>query len=344
MSEANLAVMRFDGDDLEVVELDGEGWVSFGSLLEPFGKRVDGYTGLLEGWARTRVERLTSRTGVNRAVTLVHFEDAPLAIARLDRRGMEDDVKAKPSRYLRACAQALAEHFGLRRRQLAPNDTWAVLQAAASATLELKGRVETVEQRLAAAERRVDQAVQLAGARSVMDAVVDQTAPGRATETPDGAFARRARDGWRSMRSVARRFGLPREDEGACLVAKIARALGLFERAELFDHQAVVIGGRTKNDHRLYGPAAIELLDKPLRAAHASMIELGYAVTEGGAMVARRDQVRSKAWVVGRMFDAALEVGAPPREPGGAAPDQSGSAPPAPGDAGQQAIPFGKAS
>ncbi|NUP13792.1 MAG: hypothetical protein HOW73_47760 [Polyangiaceae bacterium] len=208
-------------------------------------------------------------------------------------------------------------------------EPWAVLQAAAAAALELRERVDSFEQRLDATHRLAQQAVDMAGSKSLLEAVVDSTAPGRATETPDGAFARRARDGWRSMRSVAHRFGLPREDEGACLVAKITRALGYDQRPELFDVQAVVIGGRQKNDHRLYGPKAIELLERPLRAAYATMVELGYAVTPGGALIARSSK-RSKAWVVQRMFDAALEAGAPPA--------------PAEPSADQEPLPFDKAS
>lgn len=319
MSEVGLSVMRFDGDDLEVVELDGAGWVSLPSLLRPFGKRVDATQGLLAGWAITRVFRDPSRMGPGNLpgidTTLIRVEDAPLLVARLDGRGMSDEVKAKHARYLQRVARALAEHFGLRPKAAAPLDPWTVLQASARATLELRGRVETVEQRLEATHKLAEQAVRLAGSKSVMDAVVDATPPGRATETPDGAFVRRARDGYRSMRGVARRFGLPRVAQGAMLVARVTEALGLAARADLFDHQDVVIGGLTKNDHRLYGPQVISILERPLRAAYGAMIELGYAVTEGGAMVARRSPVRSKSWVVQRMFDAALEVGAPPKDP-----------------------------
>lgn len=108
--------LRFDGADLAVVEIAGEGYVSLPSLLAPFGKRVDKTMALLTGWARTKTERLahTPVGGVRNSsseTTLLHIEDAPLLIARLSTKGMKGPVKVKHTFYLQRCSKALTEVF-----------------------------------------------------------------------------------------------------------------------------------------------------------------------------------------------------------------------------------------
>jgi hypothetical protein len=339
MEEKALAVVAFDGDELEVVELDGAGWVSLPSLLAPFGKRADNAAGLLDGWARTRVVVLTSRKGEpgNPRTTLVHVEDAPLLIARLDHRGMSDEVKAKHSRYLQHVAHVLADHFGLRRA--APPLRDAVLdmalgilgresEALKRGLEETKARIdakadraevdaatrtaETAARDAKEARKIAEHARALAGSRSVLDAVAEVTDPGRASATPDGTFSRKPREGFKSMRTIAKDYALPFSGPGGTIVARIAEAVGVFENADLFDLQSVVIGGREKGAHRVYAPSALELLDKPLRTAHGVMVGLGYVATAGGAMRAMRVGIRSKSWTVRQMVDAAIAATAPP--------------------------------
>jgi hypothetical protein len=196
--------------------------------------------------------------------------------------------------------------------------------AAGAARAEKKAdRATEIAERAA---RDAQHAATLAGSRGVLDTLAASTQPGRAAETPDGAFSRKPKDGYKSMRAVAREYALPRSGEGALLVSRIAEAVGVFEDPDLFDVQAVVIGGRLKNEHRTYAPRALELLDKPLRAAHGVMIGLGFTVTSGGAMVAMRTGTRSRTWVIAQMYDAAIATTGP-----------------APSDA-QQSMPFEKAS
>lgn len=157
-----------------------------------------------------------------------------------------------------------------------------------------------------------NQAVLLAGSKGLLDAISDSTAPGRATETPDGAVVRKAPDGYKAMRAVARDYSLPRSGEGASLVSRIAEALGIFDDPKFYFVQDVVIGGRVKNQHRMYSPAALELLDKPLRAAQGVMVGLGYVATTGGAMRPIRTGTKSRKWTVAQMYDAAIATSAPP--------------------------------
>jgi hypothetical protein len=199
------------------------------------------------------------------------------------------------------------------QQRIAEQLTVGVVDAKASAS-----RAEETARKASAdaaeAKRIAEQARTMAGARGVLETLAAATPPGRASSTPDGAFSRKPKDGYKSMRAVARDYSLPRVNEGALLVAKVAEALGVFERPELFDVQEVVIGGRSKGEHRTYAPAALELIDQPLRAAYAVMVGLGYVVTAGGALRAIRTSVRSKSWVVAQMFDAAIATSAPPPE------------------------------
>jgi len=341
--QRSLAVIDFHGDELEGVELDGAGWVSLPSLLHPFGKRVDNSGSLVEGWARTRVEVLTSRKGEpgNPRVTLIHVDDAALAIARLDRRGMDHEMKLRHDLYLRECARVLAQHFNRTPAPVSDMPPWArvLLEGIGGGVQLARAEAKEASAGAARAEEKADRATQvaeearkvakqaavLAGSRGVLDALADTIPPGRAAETPDAAVSRRPREGYKSMRSVAWEYALPRTSEGALLVSRIAEAIGIFDDPTLFHVQDVVIGGRVKNEHRTYSPRALELLDKPLRAAHAVMVGLGFTTTKGGAMVPLRTGTRSRAWVLKEMFDAAIATTVATSDP-------------------QQAMPFEKAS
>ncbi|HEY4117389.1 MAG TPA: hypothetical protein VGM56_06015 [Byssovorax sp.] len=75
-----------DGAALEVVELDGEGFVTLRSLYAPFGKRVDNQVAQLETWATLRKIQVPSRKGAGNLPDpeplCIAYRDAPLAIAR----------------------------------------------------------------------------------------------------------------------------------------------------------------------------------------------------------------------------------------------------------------------
>lgn len=154
----------------------------------------------------------------------------------------------------------------------------------------------------AEAKAVAEQARTLAGSGLVLEGL----RPGGARHTPDGAFSALRPDGFIAMSSVARRYALPRAGEGRLVVAKIAEALGVFEIEGATTSDAVVIGGRERGSHRLYGPKALEILDKPLRTAFGVMQGLGFTTTQGGALVACRTGTRSKTWVLEQMVDAAI--------------------------------------
>lgn len=313
--DAALVTLTFDGDELEVIQVEGLGWVSLPSLLAPFGKDVDNTRPLLDGWARVRVERLRSRNGVTRGVTLLHIEDAPLLVARLDGRGMSEEVKAKHARYLRHIARVLAEHFGLRPATpapAAPNDPWTILRAVADGTLQLQADVKAANEQSKAAHARAEQAVDmaqraitLAGSKSVLDAIAESTPPGASSDTPDGSWSARPPEGYLSQRSVARQYALPSEGTGSNFVGQVARALGVYEDVEATSAQAVVIGGRTRREHITYGPQALARLEKPLRFAHARMTACGYHVLHGVMQPRGGGVVRGKAFVLHEMLAAA---------------------------------------
>lgn len=324
-----LSTLSFDGDVLEVVQIEGLGWVSLPSLLRPFGKRVDAAAGLLSGWARTRMEWLAhpSRTGVQNArsmTTLLHIEDAPLLIARLDGRGMSPEMKAKHARYLRHVAGVLAEHFGLRPAApppVAPIDPWAAIRAIAGGAVELQGRVAQVEGQVSTAARAAldatrlaeeaktiaEQARTMAGAANVVAEVQRVTPPGGSGATPDGAWSARLPDGFKSQRALARDFALPSDGVGSGFVGRVARAIGVYDDPSAVATQDVVIGGRARREHVVYGPTAVDRMAPALRAAHATMVARGYTVRHGVMCPATVGPAkRSKTFVLEEMFEAAV--------------------------------------
>lgn len=106
-----LATIDIEGRGVRTVRCeDGFPGVVLADVLEPFGKRVDAVAKTLEGWARVRIERVPSRMGAQ-ATTLLHAEDVPLALARLDQRGMSDETKELHTRFLLRCRDVLAQHF-----------------------------------------------------------------------------------------------------------------------------------------------------------------------------------------------------------------------------------------
>ena len=113
MNEIKTVVV--DGDLLEVIAIDGKGWVTLRSLLAPFGKEVEKQVERLQAWADLRKELLRPRSGSTdlrgKFAWLVSAEHAPMAIAELDSRGMPDALRAKHAAYKRECAAALHAHF-----------------------------------------------------------------------------------------------------------------------------------------------------------------------------------------------------------------------------------------
>lgn len=319
---AALSTLTFDGDALEVVRLDGLGWVSLASLCRTFGKDPKEQRGLLEGWARVRTGRVSTRGGVQDAHLLLH-EDVPLFIARLNRRGMSQDLQEKHTFYLRHVARVLAEHFGLLHVPAAPapTDPWSAIRAIAGGAVELQGRVERVEGQVSTAARAAldatrvaeeakalaEQAKSLAATSSVAAEASRLALPGGSVATPDGAWSSRLPDGFKSQRHVARDFALPSDGVGAGFVGRVARALGIYDDPYAIATQNVVIGGRARRQHVVYGAAAVERLAPALRAAHATMQARGYTVRHGVMLPASVGPAkRSKTYVLEEMFEAAV--------------------------------------
>jgi hypothetical protein len=355
-----LAPLVFDGDTLEVIELDGEGWVSFPSLLRPFGKRAVAYAGLLDGWARTRIEKVASRTtaldgrgGGAQDTTLLHFEDAPMAIARLDRRGMEEDVKAKHTRYLKECAKVLADYF-LRGRAENPRAAggdadlppWVrgLFEAVGGAAVAAQQTANAAAGAAGAAARTADEAKAEAGAarataeeaKAVAEearaaahaATSDPTAgvpAGRSRRVPDGTVAREAPPGFVSRREVARRFALPTTGAGAALVSSVAEMVRVEEIEGATCLADVVIGGVARNVQLRYGPLAIDAMAVGLRAAHATIRALGYHADLGALAPIQgwRGKLRGPTYVLRHAIEAATRALAPSGPNGGGAGQQT---------------------
>jgi hypothetical protein len=172
---------------------------------------------------------------------------------------------------------------------------------------ELNHRVDVAHHEADKSFRLAQQTLTLAGSRSVVDAIAQETPPGRSAETPDGAWSAKAPPGFRSMRAIARDFALPCDGAGANFVSRVASALGLLEDREAVSLQDVVIGGSARRSHVTYGPKAVAAMAPGLRAAHAVMTSYGYTVSHGvmhpiGVGPAKR----AKPFVIEQMYEAAL--------------------------------------
>lgn len=323
-----LATLSFDGDALEVVELDGTGWVSLPSLLRPFGKRVNATKGLLEGWALIRTGRVGTKGGIQ-DVTLVHASNVPLVIARLDGRGMDLDTKAKHARYLQHVDGVLADHFGVPRwrgaaahpRTVAPGldpvlaellrGQQAIAGQLAGRVVEVDSKIERVAEEVALLRRELSgnpgrlPAAHAAPALPMPD-------PGRARRVVEGAVVADPPPGFVSMREVARRFGLPTSGEGSRIVSVVADQLELDAVEGATAMCDVVIGGDVKRAQRRFGPEAVRRLRLPLTAAARTMEALGYTAAAGRLRATERAR-RAKGYVLGQMLDAAAAAVTPPR-------------------------------
>ena len=170
---------------------DGFPGVVLADVLEPFGKRVDKTVPLMDGWARWRIARVPSRGGAfdgrgggPQDTTLLHAEDVPLLLARLDQRGMTDEVKALHLRFLVACRDVLAAHFFRREEPMPTIDLLAAIEVAVRAAVSA-----ALGQRPAAPARRtvqaqVDPARGLRAAAALVELVVERGCVARRRDLP----------------------------------------------------------------------------------------------------------------------------------------------------------------
>lgn len=335
MSDSKLVRVEAEIAGLPLEVVDNE-WVTLRSLFEPFGKRVGEQIRRLQEWADLRKLHLTARASDNDFTRLetwtIHRTQVAQAIAELDPRGMSDEVREAFVRFKRECASALDAYFNkgvaTNPRLVQPGDPWAAIQQMAAAVAQIangamglqrgveEAKTESAsaneaakkaEQTAREAKEIASQARTLAGVRGMLDAIATSTPAGGSTATPDGAWSSKAPDGYRSMRAVARDYALPSDGVGCGFVGKVARALGVYEDLEAVAYQDVVIGGRARRQHVVYGPKAIQALDAPLRAAHAAMTTRGYTVKHGAMLSATLlGSNRSKDFVLQEMFETAV--------------------------------------
>jgi len=318
---ASIVVATIAGLPLEVVE--GE-WVTLRSLYEPFGKRVDKQIDGLKGWALVRKFRLTPKgvdansAGIPNDAWCVHRTHAAQAIADLSTMGMSKDVLAAFVKYKRECASALDDYFTTGKAENprlvhTPTDPWTILKAVSDCTLELRTEIRAANEQSLTAITRADEAatiaqraIVLAEQKSDLSVVAHSTPPGSASETPDGAWSARKKDGFMSMRAVASKYALPFVQKGAKFVSSVAKALNLSEVEGATDRQSVVIGGRVvREDHITYGPKAIELLDRPLRLAQRRMMDCGYVAINGVMQARGSAYPKSRDFALQEMMAAA---------------------------------------
>lgn len=298
-----LATVHVDGDELGVVRLPGDGpedgWVSLPSLLAPFGKRTDHTVPLLAGWARERMAIVTSRRGGGHAAEtrLVHYRDAPLVIARLDQRGMDEGTKAKHGRYLRVCADVLAGFF-LPPRPIAPEPTAVTAAAIGKALAEALAPLAI---RLGAIEQRLSEQAPLPHAPAL-----PAVPAGAAATLGGGLTLHAAHVDAVSQRAVARKLGLPQEGTGRSAVGVLADLESVWERAELHRTGSYVSGTGRHGDHRLITPAGVEAMRERAALYLRQVASLGWYVSAGGRLTAT--PAARPEYSARRVHEAALEA------------------------------------
>lgn len=203
---SNLATVEIAGVQLRTMRTDdGFPGVVLADVLEPFGKRVDKAVALLAGWGRTRIERVPSRGGAlggrgggPQDTTMVHVEDVPLLLAKLDQRGMTPTIKGLHTRFLVACRDVLAAHFVAP----APAATqWSVEQVIAIAT---RAAVEATTAMLSTWEQRRAESIGVIGprrARRVLSCLGDLATMHAQRKTK--AWRSRHRALWNELRDTA---------------------------------------------------------------------------------------------------------------------------------------------
>lgn len=323
---ASLSTLSFDGDSLQVACLPGDGpgdgWVSLPSLLAPFGKRVDHVRPLLDGWARTMTVRdLTplragserGRSVVSRSVTVLHHRDVPLLVARLDQRGMTDEIKAKHTRYLRACAEVLAAFFAPAPRssddrllEVARIISRENAKALAEALAPLVRRIDAME------HRQHEQAAPLPHALPL-----PAVQPGHTASLGDGRTLHVAPADGISQRAAARRLGLPLTGTGKRAIGVLADLEGAWERPELHRLAAYVSGTGREGEHRLLTQAGVDACRRRAAVYVAQVHALGWYVTGGDGQLAPGERARL-GMTEGRVHSVALAAAKAPAGAGAA--------------------------
>lgn len=299
-----LATVHVDGDELGVVRLPGDGpedgWVSLPSLLAPFGKRTDHAAGLLAGWARERLAIVTSRRGGGHAAEtrLVHFRDAPLVIARLDSRGMDESTREKHQRFLRVCADVLAGFFLPPPRPVAPEPVTVTAAAIGKALAEALAPLAI---RLGAIEQRLSEQAPLPHAPAL-----PAVPAGAAATLGGGLTLHAAHVDAVSQRAVARKLGLPQEGTGRSAVQVLADLESVWERAELHRMGSYVSGTGRHGDHRLITPAGVEAMQERAALYLRQVASLGWYVSAGGRLTAT--PAARPEYSARRVHEAALEA------------------------------------
>jgi hypothetical protein len=120
VAAANLIKFNFHGDELDVVEKDGEYWVDLHRLCEPLGLQPHGQMEKLKAapWATTQIICAVAQDGKIREVFCLSLRSVAGWLFSVNAGKVRPALRAKLVRYQRECADVLADHFLGRRGAL----------------------------------------------------------------------------------------------------------------------------------------------------------------------------------------------------------------------------------
>lgn len=132
---SQIEVVRFHGDELQVVRDGEQPWVVMKRVCEALGIAEQRQAEKLKGkpWATTTLMVAVAEDGKNRELFCLHLDSLPMWLATIEAKRAKPDARPKLIEYQRECARVLRDHFFGRprknngaRRHLPPSQIAAI--------------------------------------------------------------------------------------------------------------------------------------------------------------------------------------------------------------------------
>jgi hypothetical protein len=186
-----LSVVRFDGDELQVVgESREDAWVVLRPACEALGLDDEGQRQRLlrSAWATACMTQAVAQDGKNRELFCIHLDTVPMWLATIETGRVRPEAREKLIRYQREAARVLADHFLGRRPSLALPSPQAFAAAVIPPLVESVTALFREQQ-----ERRADQSFIPPWAARLIRHTITQHAKAITRNSPDPKAYRRQR-------------------------------------------------------------------------------------------------------------------------------------------------------
>jgi hypothetical protein len=190
-SNKKLSMVRFDGDDLQVVvESREDAWLVLRPACEVLGLDANGQAQRLKAapWATTCVTHAVAEDGRNRTLFCVHLDTVPMWLATIETGRVRPESREKLIRYQKEAAKVLAEHFLGRRSSVSLPSIEAFTAAVIPPLVQSVTAVLREQQ-----ERRTDQSFIPPWAARLIRQTITEHAKAITRSSPDPKAYRRQR-------------------------------------------------------------------------------------------------------------------------------------------------------